>query len=926
MTAPHPRIRAPKDRHKRPAPRPEDTLFGLDSRVSGTHATSDLIIVDLFAGAGGASTGYEQALGVDISVAVNHSPDAIEAHTLNHPGTRHYLTDVFEVDPLEATQGRPVDLLHASPDCFPAGTLVLTRQGYRPIEELLEGDEVYTHQNRWRPVTRTYVTERSLVEVRGYGHPGLAVSPEHPFYVRQRTRAWDNDRRGYNHTLNDPTWTKVADFPKDDTGRFDKLYWATPTAFPAEAIPELPSRPLPVDERLLWLAGHYVGDGWTRLGNGRAELVITCAKSQGDAILAQLDRWPRAGKRGTDGELAWHRRDTETATQHSTNHQGLVTWLREQFGHRSEGKGVPSWLYGAPEHLRRAFLDGYMAADGHFTGQYHTAQTSSRYLAFGLRTLLGTLGYSAAVRRFQNREHIQGRPVNACEAYQIRWWPVLKRKQVTFEDGHAWAPIREVKDLGRNSLVYNIEVKDDQSYVVEGIVVHNCTSYSSAKGAAPVRRKLRSLPWVALRWLGTVRPRFMVMENVSEIMTDWGPLVARRDAAGKAVMIPRVDDRGQPVTGPDGAPLLEQQLTNTRHPKKRNRHWKTFLAEIRRLGYHVEHRVLCAADYGAATTRERLFIIASRDHDVIPWPEQTHAAPNDPRVKSGELLPWVGVESAIDFSVPTRSVFGRARPLADTTLRRVAQGLARHHLRGEAYLITANHGSATFRGQSVTAPMATITAAHDAHGLISALSAQGERVRAWPSAIVCGQTDPKAAGLTARDAAALILGVGGRAAQSVPRNVNQPLYTTTTKADVALLQAPVNQGNHAAAVYDLLCTHLDAATLDALRASGHLRDHDREVRVQHAGQWETIRDLGLRMLNAEELKVAQSFPASYALRHADRRDMSEKAKVRLIGNSVPPKYTRAIGLALKDQITQRTTDTLPAWLAARRAPLPQAAD
>ncbi|MDR6218249.1 DNA cytosine methyltransferase [Deinococcus soli (ex Cha et al. 2016)] len=569
MTSPHPRIRAPKDRHKRPAPRPDETLFGLDSRVSGTHATSELVIVDLFAGAGGASTGYEQALGVNISVAVNHSPDAIETHTLNHPGTRHYLTDVFEVDPLEATGGRSVDLLHASPDC---------------------------------------------------------------------------------------------------------------------------------------------------------------------------------------------------------------------------------------------------------------------------------------------------------------------------------------------------------------------TTYSSAKGAAPVRRKLRSLPWVALRWLGTVRPRFMVMENVSEIMTDWGPLVARRDATGKAVMIPRVNDRGQPVTGPDGTPLLEQQLTNTRHPKKRNRHWKTFLAQIRRLGYHVEHRVLCAADYGAATTRERLFIIASRDHDVIPWPEQTHAAPHDPRVQAGELLPWVGVESAIDFSVPTRSVFGRARPLADTTLRRVAQGLVRHHLKGEAYLITANHGSVTFRGQSVAAPMATITAAHDAHGLISALSSHGGHVRAWPSDIISGSVDPKAAGLTARDAAALILGVGGRAGQCVPRNVNQPLYTTTTKADVALLQAPVNSGDHAQDVYDLLCTHLDADTLGALRASGHLHDETREVRVMRAGQWETLRDLGLRMLNAEELKVAQSFPASYALRHADRREMSEKAKVRLIGNSVPPKYTRAIGLALKSQITQRGTDTPPAWLAARRAPLPQAAD
>lgn len=75
------------------------------------------IIVDLFAGGGGASTGIEQALGRPVDVAINHDPDAVSMHTLNHPHARHYLSDVYEVCPLEATAGRPVSLLHASPDC-----------------------------------------------------------------------------------------------------------------------------------------------------------------------------------------------------------------------------------------------------------------------------------------------------------------------------------------------------------------------------------------------------------------------------------------------------------------------------------------------------------------------------------------------------------------------------------------------------------------------------------------------------------------------------------------------------------------------------------------------------------------------------------------------------------------------------------------
>lgn len=75
------------------------------------------LVVDLFAGGGGASTGIEQAIGRHVDVAVNHDREAISLHTANHPQTRHHCSDVFEVDPLTVTDGQPVGLLWASPDC-----------------------------------------------------------------------------------------------------------------------------------------------------------------------------------------------------------------------------------------------------------------------------------------------------------------------------------------------------------------------------------------------------------------------------------------------------------------------------------------------------------------------------------------------------------------------------------------------------------------------------------------------------------------------------------------------------------------------------------------------------------------------------------------------------------------------------------------
>lgn len=74
------------------------------------------LYVDLFAGAGGASSGGARVYR-DPDIAINHNPIAIAVHRANHPNTRHFISDVFEVDPLEATGGQPVGILWASPDC-----------------------------------------------------------------------------------------------------------------------------------------------------------------------------------------------------------------------------------------------------------------------------------------------------------------------------------------------------------------------------------------------------------------------------------------------------------------------------------------------------------------------------------------------------------------------------------------------------------------------------------------------------------------------------------------------------------------------------------------------------------------------------------------------------------------------------------------
>ena len=75
------------------------------------------LIVDNFAGGGGASTGIEMATGYNVDIAINHDPEAIRMHMTNHPNTKHYCEDVWQVDPIEACKGHPVALAWFSPDC-----------------------------------------------------------------------------------------------------------------------------------------------------------------------------------------------------------------------------------------------------------------------------------------------------------------------------------------------------------------------------------------------------------------------------------------------------------------------------------------------------------------------------------------------------------------------------------------------------------------------------------------------------------------------------------------------------------------------------------------------------------------------------------------------------------------------------------------
>lgn len=226
----------------------------------------------------------------------------------------------------------------------------------------------------------------------------------------------------------------------------------------------------------------------------------------------------------------------------------------------------------------------------------------------------------------------------------------------------------------------------------------DCTDHSQAKGGQPRRKNIRALAWVTVRWAGTVKPDIISLENVVQILK-WGRLIAKRDATtGRVVKLDgTVAEPGERV------PVQEQYLVPD--PKQQGKHWHRLVAILRGQGYTVEWRELNAADYGAGTTRTRLFMMARRDGQPITWPQATHFK----NPAEGQRR-WRAAADGIDWSIEGRSIFNRSRPLADATMRRIARGMKRYVLDSADPFIVPIANWSRDGSHSTRQPISTITA------------------------------------------------------------------------------------------------------------------------------------------------------------------------------------------------------------------------
>lgn len=483
------------------------------------------------------------------------------------------LGDVCEVDWKSWVEenGRPDVLVGGSP-CFPAETLVLCEEGFKPIEQVEVGDRVVTHKGRLRKVLDVGSKVADTIMLKGQGSPGIECTANHPFYSRAVSREWNNAKRGWNRVESMPEWIAASDMG----GR----YWLNVCDTSCNKIPRFPEpgrgqsgkgyiEDFEFSEDFFYFVGRWLGDGWAnehkrknRKDSRMKRVYVCCAHDKAQYLEGRL------AKTG----LHFGRYEAETTTKFTCSSTQLYDWIVGNFGIHAYGKNVPAWAMSMSEEFRAAMLLGYEESDGTPVKSGFAASTVSRPLMLGMKAIAGSLGYSVSVSYIENDRKcvIAGREVNERGYYRSQY--SKHPHSAFFEDCGFYGRVRKVEPCRQGVRVYNLEVEDDNSYTADGIAVHNCQSFSVAGKRESLQGASR-LMFEYIRAVAEVRPRWFVWENVPGALSAKG------------------------LEGEHGGAFRQ------------------LLREMDELGYCMAWRILDAQFWGVPQRRRRVFLVGHLGDD-----------------------------------------------------------------------------------------------------------------------------------------------------------------------------------------------------------------------------------------------------------------------------------------------------------------------
>ena len=476
----------------------------------------------------------------------------------------HNLGDISNVDELPEA-----DLWTLSFPCFVEGTLVYTNRGYIPIDQVEIGDEVITHMNRFQKVTNVMTNEAdSLIKIHCMVSEDIHCTPNHPFYVRKKHNKMDSKTSRRYREFDNPEWIAAKDLSSE--------YYLGTAINQIEEIPKwngivdkkgnyknILSEQMKTPE-FWYIIGRYIGDGWLRSDRG----IVICANDiELQELLYYLDM------------LNWNYNIAKERTVNKVHIAfAEIGEYCKQFGRGAVNKHLTSDIMNLPINLLKSFVNGYISSDGYQgSNGFFKVSSISRQLIYQLGECIAKAYHRPFSIYFTSRPKttvIEGRVCNQHDTYTITWKnDTNKQDQAFYENGYIWSPIRDVSTEEYDGLVYNISVEEDESYMVQNIICHNCTDISVAgklKGLDADSGTRSSLIWQTIRLLKKAQetntlPKYMMLENVKNLVG-----------------------------------------------KKFIKDFETFNGLIEEFGYNTKWKVINARDCGVPQNRERVFALYIR--------------------------------------------------------------------------------------------------------------------------------------------------------------------------------------------------------------------------------------------------------------------------------------------------------------------------
>ena len=379
--------------------------------------------------------------------------------------------------------------------CVTDNTLVLSEKGYIPFRQLKIGDKVLTKSNTWQKVVKQFdngVTD--IYNLKAFGTAGIECTKEHKFYAREMYRKGHKSIRCFK----DPIMVHAKDLTKNH-------YLGIPVI--------LNEIPFYTDDINFWyMIGMYLGDGWLNTSTKDIRFGFNDKK---------IEKFSKLGFK-----YSVYDNNNSCKCLRLAN-KDFYNFIEQYIGTGCNVKHIPIEILNLPKKQLQALYDGYLATDGCVINNKHQFTSVNESMSYSLLSIIHKLyNRPASIYKIKTKptKLIQCRNVNEQNWYQIRFkLNTSKYDKAFYENNYIWFPFKSLTYIRKDN-VYNMEIENDHSYIVNGVVSANCQDLSKAgyrKGMTKGSGTRSGMLWEVERILDECNgnlPQVLVMENVPDVI------------------------------------------------------------------------------------------------------------------------------------------------------------------------------------------------------------------------------------------------------------------------------------------------------------------------------------------------------------------------------------------------------------------------